>query len=174
MKKLSQIAIAFMMLMAAVPAVNAQNIPGGKRPARESFAKIQAQQIAEELALDDTKSDRFIELFSACQKEIWECSPKKKQKNNDKKGITEDEARKIIAERFAHRKKIDEIQERYYKEYSKFLTQKQILQIYNYEKRMMDRMFREHMKGHGKKRVKGSVPPSRPPTRMKIRCKFQD
>ena len=144
MKKLSQIAIAFMMLMAAVPAVNAQNIPGGKRPARESFAKIQAQQIAEELALDDTK------------------------------GITEDEARKIIAERFAHRKKIDEIQERYYKEYSKFLTQKQILQIYNYEKRMMDRMFREHMKGHGKKRVKGSVPPSRPPTRMKIRCKFQD
>ena len=49
--------------------------------------------------------------------------------------MTDAEAQQIIKERFAHRQKINEIQEKYYAEYSKFLTQKQILKDTTLRKR---------------------------------------
>lgn len=44
---------------------------------------------------------------------------------------------------------MNKIQEKYYHEYSKFLSQKQILRVYDHEHKMMERMMRRH---HGKKR----------------------
>ena len=58
--------------------------------------------------------------------------------------------KKIIKERFEHRNRINAIQEKYYKEYSKFLNQRQILRLYDLENKMMRKMFREHAKGRGK------------------------
>lgn len=130
-------------------------------PSREQFVQIQANEIATDLNLDESTARQFVATFTKCQQEIWNCGPKKeigrKQRNN--KVTTDAEAEKIIKERFEHRNKINAIQEKYYKEYSKFLNQRQILRLYDLENKMMHKMFREHAKGRGK----GHTPKARAP-----------
>ena len=59
------------------------------------------------------------------------------------------ETKKSIKDRFEHSEKILKIREKYYKEYSKFLTQKQIQRVYELEQKTMKRLGkRGHMK-HG-------------------------
>lgn len=45
------------------------------------------------------------------------------------KALTEAEAEQVLKERLEHRQKMLDLQEKYYKEYSKFLTQKQLLRV---------------------------------------------
>lgn len=121
-------------------------------PSREQFVQIQANEIATDLNLDESTARQFVATFTKCQQEIWNCGPKKEigRKQRSNKVTTDAEAEKIIKERFEHRNKINAIQEKYYKEYSKFLNQRQILRLYDLENKMMRKMFREHAKGRGK------------------------
>ena len=154
MKKLLRLILPLIMAVIAIPAIQAgdKGDKQSKRPTREQFTEAQAKKIAEELKLDDSTTKKFIATFTQCQNEIWAAGPQNERKNRDQKSsMTDDEARKIIQDRFAHRQKINAIQEKYYAEYSKFLSQKQILSVYNIEKKMMDKMFRQRMDGrHGK------------------------
>lgn len=167
MKKLSRLILPLVMAILAIPAMQAEQ-KRPERPSREQFTEAQAKKIAEELKLDDNKTKQFITTFTQCQKEIWAANPRdsRKQRNTS---LTDDEARQIIKNRFAHRQKINDIQEKYYAEYSKFLSQNQILRVYDLEKQMMDNMFRQRMnrrnsnsqgKGHGKHR---GAPPCNAP-----------
>jgi hypothetical protein len=61
--------------------------------------------------------------------------------------MTEEEARQELTGRFEHWRKFNDIQEKYYKEYSKFLSQLQIVELYDLERKQMDKMRRQ-----GKKR----------------------
>ncbi len=159
MKKLFKFILPILMAIIAIPAIQAKDKKSG-RPSREQFAEVQAKKIAEDLKLDENTTKQFVATFTQCQKEIWSSAPQKIRKDKDQKAsMTEAEATQIIKDRFAHRQKINEIQEKYYNEYSKFLTQRQILRVYNLEKKMMDKMFRQHMDGrrgngqkHGKHR----------------------
>lgn len=147
MKKLVRTILPLVMALMALPAIQAQD-KKTDRPSREQFAEAQAKKIAEELKLDENTSRQFVTTFTQCQKEIWASGPKNQQMKRDKKSsLTDEQARQIIMERFAHRQKINEIQEKYYAEYSKFLSQTQILRVYNIEKKMMDKMFRQRMDG---------------------------
>ena len=61
--------------------------------------------------------------------------------------MTDAEAEKAIKDRFEHSEKILRIREKYYKEYCKFLTQKQIQRVYELEQKTMKRLGkRGHMK----------------------------
>lgn len=115
--------------------------PNCKRPnmSREELAQVQAKHMAVDLGLDEAATRRFVETFCRYQKEIWALRPQYgKERKKPLASATEEEIGKELQDRFAHSRKILDIREKYYKEYSQFLTQKQIKQIYQREKKMMN------------------------------------
>ncbi len=157
--------IALAIVVMASNAAFAQE--GGKpgaakeqRLSREELAVAQAKHIASDLNFADDVADRFVETFCNCQKEIWALGPR--PKGDKKKEMTEEETRAMLKDRFAKSEKILSVRKKYYEEYSKFLTQKQIEQVYEQEQKMMRRLEDRHQgegrpkdpkgAGHGPKR----------------------
>jgi hypothetical protein len=140
--------LILLITLATATGFNAQAQPSskGEHPTREQLAEVQAKRIAQELKLDDATAKRFIAHYTQCQKEVWDSAPKVLAPPTKPKGApTDSEAEQIIKARFEHKNKINAIQEKYYAEYSKYLTQSQILRAYDLEKDMMDSMFRQRM-----------------------------
>jgi subtilase family serine protease len=67
------------------------------------------------------------------QREIWALGPRAKRSKSN----SEAESEKAIQQRFTRSQKLLDIREKYYKEYSKFLTQKQIQRMYEIERQTM-------------------------------------
>lgn len=115
------------------PNCNRPNMP------REELAQVQAKHMAVDLGLDEAATRSFVETFCRYQKEIWALRPQYgKERKKPLASAMEEEIGKELQDRFAHSRKILDIREKYYKEYSQFLTQKQIKQIYQREKKMMN------------------------------------
>ena len=108
------------------------------RLSREELAEKQAKYIAHELAMDDATTQKFMTTYCAYQKEVWALGPRVKE-NKDTE-MTEAEAERLIQARFERSQKILTIMEKYYKEYSKFLTAKQIERVYEIERQLMHRL----------------------------------
>lgn len=115
-----------------------------QRMTREQLAETQAKHIAKEMAMDDMTAQRFIETFCQFQKEIWALGPRPKKDNSTH---TDEEAKQDLQTRFTHSQKILDLRQKYYGEYSKFLTQKQIKRVYELERQIMDRLSKR--KGNG-------------------------
>ena len=114
-----------------------------QRMSREQLAEKQAKHIASELAFDEATTKQFVETFCTYQQEVWALGPRQKaEPTNDQ------EAELAIKERFEHSQQILDIRQKYYEEYSKFLTQSQIQQVYKLERKMGDHL-KQH-RGHGK------------------------
>ena len=90
MKKVFSILLTAIMMVAFSTAASAQENkaqqpkakenkaqqPSKKqRMSREQMAEMQAKHISRQLALDDATSQKFIETFSAYQKELWHFAP---------------------------------------------------------------------------------------------------
>lgn len=114
-----------------------------QRMSREQLAEKQAKHIAHELALDETTTRQFVETYCAYQQEVWALGPKHKAKAEN-----EEEAEQAIKERFERSQQILDLREKYYEEYSKFLTQKQIQRVYELERQAMNRLEKHHRHGH--------------------------
>lgn len=112
-----------------------------QRLSREELAVAQAKHIAQDLGFADDVTEKFVETFCNCQKEIWALGPRQKA---EKKDMTEEETEAMLKERFAKSEKILSIRQKYYEEYSTFLTQTQIEQVYDQEKKMMKRLAERH------------------------------
>ena len=106
-----------------------------QRLTREQLSEKQAKYIANDLALDDETTARFINTYTHCQKEIWALGSRPRRDDNN----NEEQIGQNIKKRFEMSEKILDIRQKYYKEYSKFLTQKQIQRVYKIEKNMMKR-----------------------------------
>ena len=116
---------------------------------REQMVEMQAKHIAEDLALDDKTNKKFIETYSRYKNELWTVAPKPGKKMN-RPSETEEQAAQKMRERFERSQKILDIRDKYYKEFSKFMTQKQIELMYEKEKKMMQRLKMRH---DGKRRM---------------------
>lgn len=116
---------------------NAQ-IDGRQRMTREQLAEAQAKYIVREIAMNDTTAAHFIETFCQFQKEVWALGPRPQR---DSSNHSDADAEQAMKERFEHSQRILDLRKKYYKEYSKFLTQKQIEQVYKLEKEMMERLY---------------------------------
>lgn len=117
-----------------------------QRKSREQMVEAQAQHIAKEMAFDDATSARFVKTFCEYQKEVWALGPRQKpQHKGDAQAQSDAAAEKAMKERFAHSQKILDLREKYYGEYSKFLTQKQIQRVYQLERQMMQRLSKQRM-----------------------------
>lgn len=106
-----------------------------QRISREQLAEKQAQYIAKDLSLDNETTTKFINTYIKCQKEVWALGPRPRRNANSNEELTEQDIKK----RFEMSEKILDIRKKYYKEYSKFLTQTQIQRVYKMEKNMMKR-----------------------------------
>ncbi len=147
-------------------AANAQS-ETRQRLTREQLADTQARRIAGELAFDKATTEKFVATYAKCQKEVWALGPQHKPqggrmgKPNGKPAApqsTEEEAGKQLQERFDRSQKMLDIRQKYYKEYSKFLTQKQIERVYQIERQMMQQLAK-------KRRPQGQRPQGQRPAK---------
>ena len=118
-----------------------------QRLSREELAEKQARHIAHELALDDATTQKYVATYCAYQKEVWALGPRVKRHQAD--NATEAEAEQANKARMEQSQKVLALREKYYKEYSKFLTQKQIERAYELEQQVMRRLAKHHRQGAG-------------------------
>lgn len=135
MKYLTKLLLLVVAFTAFSGTVSAQN--NKQRITREQLAEAQAKHIAEKIEMDKATSKRFMEAYCQFQREIWALGPRPKRPHPS---MTEEEIGQTLKSRFARSQKILNIRQKYYALYSEFLTQKQILRIYDIEKQMMDRL----------------------------------
>lgn len=142
MKNMLKINLMVALLLVFCAMSTAQNQQ--QRMSREQLAEKQAKHIARELAFDETTAQKFLETYCAYQQEMWALGPRHKAKAEN-----EEEAEQAIKERFERSQQILDLREKYYEEYSKFLTQKQIQRVYELERQAMNRLEKHHR--HGQK-----------------------
>ncbi len=146
MKYIIRTFIIAIMMIASCTTVFAQQNTQKQRMSREQLAEVQAKHIAGELAFSDAVTEKFVKTFCDCQKEIWALGPRQRP---DKQGMSEQENEERIKQRFAMSEKILNIRQKYYKEYSKFLSQAQIEKVYEQERKMMKRLANRGKRGNG-------------------------
>ena len=148
MKSIFRILLFAMAMTAFCASAYAQK-DSRQRMTREQLAETQAKYIAQKMEMDGTTSEKFVETFCRFQKEIWALGPRPKREVSCR---TDAETEQAIKERFAHSQKILNLRHKYYEEYSKFLSQQQIVRVYELEKKMMDRLYHRSQKAKTQKR----------------------
>ena len=116
-----------MMVASNVVAI-AQQPNRQQQVSREQLAEIEAKHIAHELAFSDAVSGKFVATYCNYKKDIWALGPRLRPNRRGRASEQDNEER--IKQRFAMSEKILNIRQKYYKEYSKFLTQTQIEKVY--------------------------------------------
>ncbi len=154
MKHIIRTLVIAITMIASCATVFAQESPSRhpdrkQRISREQLAEVQAKHIAGELAFSDAVTERFVKTYCDCQKEIWALGPRQRPY---KHGMSEQENGERIKQRFAMSEKILNIRQKYYKEYSKFLTQTQIEKVYEQERKIMNRLAKRGQKRSTQKR----------------------
>lgn len=138
MKNLIRIMLLVTAVLAFACTASAQHRRGNERISREQLAEKQAKYIAEELVLPSEVSEKFIATYLKCQQEVWALGPR--QGRPDKGTMSESQADSVIQTRFDYSQKLLNIRKKYYAEYGKFLTAKQIERLYDMERQMMSRL----------------------------------
>lgn len=148
MKTTRTIILALMLIFTTI---GSQAQDAKQRMSREQMAETQAKHIATDLNLTGKTYDRFVETYENYKKELWQTAPKSRKKNC-RNSETEEQAAEKMRKRFERSQKVLDIRNKYYHEFSKFLTQKQIEQMYDKERKMMKRLSERHKGKHcGKK-----------------------
>lgn len=127
-------------LLASAPVYAKGKTKDSSKPSSEQLVVKQACYIAGELGLDSKQTQKFIDAYTRCQQEVKKLGAPPKWGNTTPDDA---EAAKIIKARLDNSEKLIAIRKKYYNEYSKFLTQRQIWQVYQLENKVMKR-FRSH------------------------------
>lgn len=146
MNRLFKAMLVVAALLAIAYPTQAQTRKNHPRPTREQLAQKQAQLIARELCLNDEASEKFMTAYMNCQREVWALEPR--HGNHKRQSLTEHQTDSLIRARFDHSQKLLDIRKKYYNEYRKFLTAKQIERVYQRERQTMDRLSKRGDKGN--------------------------
>ncbi len=149
MKRIIRTLFIAIMMVVSCATVFAQQPNRQQRVSREQLAEKEAKHIAQQLAFSDAITAKFVATYCSCKKEIWALGPRQRQSHQG--GASEQENEKRIKQRFAMSEKILNIRQKYYKEYSKFLTQTQIERVYEQERKIMKRYAKRGQKLSSKK-----------------------
>ena len=161
----------FLMMLAAIVmgsqvTLFAQEKKGAK-PERRQFNKeqmleMQCNQIIKGLALDDATATKFIPVYKQYMEEMRAtrhmgacrniANRTAADKQTPKPLPTDAEVEQAIKARFAQSRKILDVREKYYNEFRKFLSPKQIQKMYNMEKHNGDKFRKEMRKRQGMKK----------------------
>ena len=129
-------ALAMFMVCMSMGA-NAQNKQkkDGSRMSVEQLTELRAKRIAQALALDDATAQKFTTTFCACQKELYAANKAMKENKGKKRSeMTDAEIETIQKDRFKQSRKLLDLREKYYGEYRKFLSARQVQRVYELEK----------------------------------------
>ncbi len=142
----------FMLLAAAtlltVTTIRAQETTRSEKPVPQQQHKtpeqldtMRARHIASELAFDEETARQFIELYCQCHKDLRDIRSKRPRvKEGD--GQTEEAIRQSILAQFDQSRKMLDLREKCYTEYSRFLTQRQIRRVYELEREVNQRLIK--------------------------------
>jgi Spy/CpxP family protein refolding chaperone len=139
--------VAFIM---GTQVMSAQHHENGKRPSRkrmtiEQMTDMQANKIIGDLGLDDKTAAKFKDVYAKYMKELNDLRKEYMPKKPDVKPgegkanpmPTDAEVDKMMRDRFKQSRKMLDIREKYYDEFRKFLSPKQVQKVY--DKGMMNR-----------------------------------
>ena len=139
--------VAFIM---GTQVMSAQHHENGKRPSRkrmtiEQMTDMQANKIIGDLGLDDKTAAKFKDVYAKYMKEMNDLRKEYMPKKPDVKPgegkanpmPTDAEVDKMMRDRFKQSRKMLDIREKYYDEFRKFLSPKQVQKVY--DKGMMNR-----------------------------------
>lgn len=145
--------IAIALLMGTQTMVWAQDKPKDKperKPMnKEQMQTMQCNRIVRELALDDATATQFESVYKNYMNELREArgtalrnkekkaapsaSAEASQKPEVKPLPTDAEVEQAMKERFARERKVLDVREKYYDEFRKFLSPKQVQKVYSME-----------------------------------------
>ena len=129
-----------------------------QRMTREQLAERQARHIAYSIALDEETTEKYVRTFCEYQKEVWALRSDRKGKRQAE--MSESDIEKNINEKFDREEKLLAIRKKYYREYSKFMTQRQIQRAYELEKKATGHLVKrkanmQNRKGGAKRQRQG-------------------
>lgn len=136
-----------------------ENRPERKRMTREQMQEMQTNQLVKALALDDATAAKFTSVYKNYMDEMRATRDMGSRKKADDKATVDKQAPKpvptdaeveaAIKARFAQSRKMLDVREKYYDEFRKFLSPKQIQKMYNQEKNVGDKFRKESDKRKG-------------------------
>ena len=154
-------AVLLMGSQMTLSAQNTDNKQKKQRPTPEQMVQMQTKQIVNTLMLDDATAAKFTPVYEKYLKELRECrmmTHKASTDANAKKerpSMTDDEIATMLRNQFTQSRKMLDIREKYYNEFSKILSQKQILKIYQQEKMNANKFRKEFDRRKGQKPGQG-------------------
>ena len=167
----------FFVLMVAVlmgtQVMNAQNEPNKRTDKRmrprmtmEQLAGMQAAKIVTDLGLDDKTAAKFTEVYQKYMKELDDV--RKEFPRYGAKGMkpkaqasipTDEEVDKMMRDRFKQSRKMLEVREKYYDEFRKFLSPKQVQKVYDHGQMNRNLFHQEMNRRAGMKHERGGGHP---------------
>ena len=143
-----------------------------KRPTMEQISEMQCNRIVNDLGLDDKTAAKFSEVYKKYMKEMDDLRKQympakpefKKGEPPMPKSLTDAEVDKMMRNRFAQARKMLDIREKYYDEFRKFLSPKQVQKVYDQGQANKERFHKEMtrrsgMDKDGKRRGPQMFPP---------------
>lgn len=112
-----------------------------QRPTKEQMVEMQVNRMADKLMLDEATTSKFTPVYKKYLEELKTLRPGPKAGKEGKKGphmgmdapekkqITDAEVEETLKARWTIMRKMADIQEKYYGEFKKFLTAKQIQEV---------------------------------------------
>lgn len=152
-----------LMLLLAVPFAHptfAQQQGKGNPQNAAAKAETRSQHMAAILGLNDANTKRFVDLYAKYSTEVHAAQQKYRKIKPAKSGapLTDQQVKTNIENQFALSQSILDIRKKYYHEYVKFLTPRQIERLYELEKKGAEHlrdMARKHQGGGGKGKPAG-------------------
>ena len=136
----------------SLSAQNQVNKDKRQRHTPEQFMERQTNQMVNTLMLDDAAAARFVPVYQNYLKELRECRMMNRAKQRaegtgvkpePKPLLTDAEVEQQIKGRFAQSRRILDVREKYYNEFRKILSPKQIMKIYQTEQNNADKLKKE-------------------------------
>lgn len=151
-----------------ISAQNKDNKDQKQRPTPEQMMQRQANQMVKTLMLDDATAAKFTPVYEGYLKALRECRMMNRHERNRgnnaeakqtaKPVPTDAEIEKQIKDQFAQSRKILDVREKYYNEFRKILSPKQIMKIYQTEKSNANKFRKEFDRRKGQKHGQGKRP----------------
>lgn len=131
-------------------------------PTREQMVQMQTNRMVKSLMLDDATAAKFTPVYEKYLAELAECRTMNRgqrlnqdAKDAPKPAMTDAEIAKQIKDQFTQSRKVLDVREKYYTEFSKVLSQKQVMKIYQMERNNMNNFKKEFDRRKGQKAEQG-------------------
>ena len=162
------LAVLLMGSQMTLSAQNTDNKEKKQRPTPEQMVQMQTSQMVKILMLDDATAAKFTPVYEKYLKDLRECrmmskprTEKAKKQGTDanakqeRSSMTDDQIATMLRNQFTQSRKMLDVREKYYNEFSKILSQKQILKIYQQEKMNANKFKKEFDRRKGQKPGQG-------------------